>query len=140
MLHRTLITRSLGILELLVGIGAVVSGAALVAVPSGALLGMRPELLESTPFRTFLIPGVLLCAVVGTSTTLAGVLALLRKRSAPISALMAGGILVGWMAIQLALIGYRQPNQVLFLLFGLVILGTAAALMATAPKVETSGK
>src|SRR5271165_2392647 len=104
MLRRTLITSGLGILELFVGIGALVSGIALVAVPSGALLGMRPDLLESTPFHTFLIPGALLCVVVGGSNTIAGFLALRRSRSAAVSAIIAGGILVGWIVIQIALI------------------------------------
>jgi hypothetical protein len=50
---------------------------------------------------------------------------------------IAGGILVGWMIIQLALIGYRQPSQVLYLLLGWAILGTGIALMASAPRTAT---
>jgi hypothetical protein len=76
MVRRKLITRSLGVLELLVGVGAVLGGGALAATPSGALLGMPLEMPHGTSFHTCLIPGLVLCFVVGGSNVVAGWLAL----------------------------------------------------------------
>jgi hypothetical protein len=93
------------------------------------------------PFRTFLIPGALRCVWSYTARTLwlvrARVLTFRPSRSRAMSEAIAGGILVGWMIIQLALIGYRQPSQVLYLLLGWAILGTGIALMASAPRTAT---
>ena len=128
MMRRKLITRSLGVLELLVGIGAVIGGGALAAIPSGALLGMPLDLLDGTPFHTYLIPGLVLCLVVGGSNIVGGWLALHERWSAAISAVVGGLILIGWITGQIVLIGYRHPIQLVYLLCGALILLVGAAL------------
>lgn len=45
----------LGALQVLIGVGAVAGGLALVLDPSGESLGTPIELLEKTPFATFLV-------------------------------------------------------------------------------------
>ena len=122
MVHRKLITRSLGVLELLVGVGAVIGGGALAATPSGALLGMPLDLLDGTPFHTYLIPGLILCLVVGGSNVVGGWLALHERWSAAISAVVGGLILIGWITSEIVLIGYRHPIQLVYLLCGALIL------------------
>ncbi len=82
MVYRNLIAGSLGSLELLVGIAALFGGGSLIADPSGARLQMPISFLDSTPFRSYLIPGGLLFGVVGLSNVFAGYLALRRKRFA----------------------------------------------------------
>jgi hypothetical protein len=88
------VARGLAILELFVGTGAVLGGGALVAAPSGTLLHMPLDVLRGTPFENYLIPGAVLCLVVGGSNILAGLLALRRNRAAVVSAFIAGGLLV----------------------------------------------
>jgi hypothetical protein len=126
--RRKLITRSLGVLELLVGVGAVLGGGALAATPSGALLGMPLDLLDGTPFHNYLIPGLVLCLVVGGSTVVGGWLALREYRSAAVSAVVGGLILIGWITSQIVLIGYRHPIQLVYLLCGALILLVGVAL------------
>ncbi len=128
MVRRKLITRSLGVLELLVGVGAVLGGGALAATPSGALLGMPLDLLDGTPFHNYLIPGLVLCLVVGGSTVVGGWLALREYRSAAVSAVVGGLILIGWITSQIVLIGYRHPIQLVYLLCGALILLVGVAL------------
>jgi hypothetical protein len=72
MVYRKLIARRLGVLELLSGVGAMLGGATLTVTPSGALLSMPLRILHGSPFHTFLIPGLLLCFVVGGSNAVAG--------------------------------------------------------------------
>lgn len=52
-------------LHLLLGIGAVFGGTALVLDPSGRQLGVPISILETSPFTNFLIPGFILLIVLG---------------------------------------------------------------------------
>jgi hypothetical protein len=116
-----LIYRGLGTLELLVGIGAVLGGGALIAAPGGTLLRMPLSLVEKTPFRTFLIPGIVLCVFVGGSSTAAGWLVIRRRASSPAWAIAAGAILIGWIASEMAMIGYLHWAQAAYLGCGIAI-------------------
>ena len=49
----------------LLGIGAIYGGGLLIISPSGELLGVPHELLEPSPFDSFLIPGIILFFVLG---------------------------------------------------------------------------
>lgn len=53
------------LLQILLGVGAVVSGAMLVAAPDGHLLQMPLHMLQYSPFPNFLIPGVILTTLLG---------------------------------------------------------------------------
>jgi hypothetical protein len=119
------LTRILGILEWLVGIGAVWGGFALAVWPDGHLLQMPVAFLQGTPFSDFRIPGLVLCVVVGGSNLIGGSLAMLRRKSARLMSVLAGGILTGWIAAQILLIGYRHPIQWVYLAVGVLILALA---------------
>lgn len=60
------------------GLGAIVGGGALIISPSGALLGMPLIALGSAPFRSFLLPGIILFLVLGIVPCLL-IFALLKK-------------------------------------------------------------
>jgi hypothetical protein len=47
-------------LHLLLGLNALAGGTMLIVDPQGELLGMPIEWLERTPFKTYLIPGIIL--------------------------------------------------------------------------------
>jgi hypothetical protein len=47
------------------GIGAVGGGGVLIVSPSGGLIGMPLSMLNKSPFNTFLVPGIILFAVLG---------------------------------------------------------------------------
>jgi hypothetical protein len=84
------------------------------------------ELLSGTPFRDYVIPSLILLVAVGGSSLLAAMAAFLRHRSARPAALGAGTILLVWMAMQLALIGYvswMQPTVVALALLVLILAG-----------------
>ena len=59
-----------------------------------------------------------------------GWLALRERRATAISAVIAGGVLVGWMTTQIVLLGYRHPVQLLYLLCGVATLLTRVVLAA----------
>jgi len=53
--------------------------------------------LVGTPFRSFLIPGLILAVVVGGSALVAGIAALRRSVVRALASIVAGAILLGWL-------------------------------------------
>lgn len=87
-------------LQALIGVSATLCGLGLVADPSGAVLGMSPTLLVRSPFETFLIPGLVLTAVVGLGHLVGATLTLTRRDEAVAAALCLGVVLCGWIGAQ----------------------------------------
>ncbi|MGE0786510.1 MAG: hypothetical protein AB7S26_12640 [Sandaracinaceae bacterium] len=82
-------------------------------------------LLEHMPFSTFLVPGILLAAVVGGTNALAMALAWRRSRFAIDATILAGGALTVWMLVELALM---RTVHWLHLVYG--SLGLSIAIVA----------
>lgn len=55
---------------LFLGLGAIGGGGLLIVAPSGDMIGMPLSILSSSPFNTFLIPGIILFLVLGISPLL----------------------------------------------------------------------
>jgi hypothetical protein len=80
--NRNRLTTGLGILQVLIGIGAVPAGISMIHDPSGRGLAMPLEILANTPFSNFLIPGLFLLVVNGIGSLLAGIASFRRHRLA----------------------------------------------------------
>jgi hypothetical protein len=63
--------------------------------------------LEGTPFDSYVVPSLILLVGVGGGMTVAATALLMRHRRAPEAAMVAGLVLMGWIAVQVLLIG---PN------------------------------
>jgi len=112
------------ILTLIQAVGAIAGGIGLVRDPIKNI-GMPLSVLEGSPFKDYLIPGLILLVVVGLFALL--VLAGLLRRWKPAwwLSLASGGGLVIWIAAEVALLGYLPGSgiglQVVFGLLGLAI-------------------
>jgi hypothetical protein len=76
---------------------------ALAAIIGGITLAMGvdkfpAEWLVGTPFRSYLIPGLILTVVVGGSAAVATIAALCRPAAGAVASMLAGAILLGWLA------------------------------------------
>lgn len=91
------------------------------------------EWLAGTPFPDYRVPGALLVVVVGGSWLTAGILVLRRSRLAREGALLAGVIMVGWIAVQVAIIGYQSWMQPAMLVTGLLVIALGWQLRGRAP-------
>ena len=104
------------------GLTAFVSGILMIVAPDGGLLQLPASLLESTPFRTYLVPGLVLGGVVGGSSLMA--VFLLRSQSPGRYnwSLAAGALLVCWITVQVILIQTIHWLHMVFFLAGVLIL------------------
>jgi hypothetical protein len=105
-------------------------GAALFFSPDGSALGLPLALLEHAGFESFRLPGLILFAVNGI-LPLASALGVRRRRWwAPASVMAVGILLVGWIAIQVALLrSFDAPLHGGYLLLGLIIAGLGYFLL-----------
>jgi len=96
--------------------------------------GVPTEWLEGNPFSDYRVPSVILLVVVGGSFLVAAVAVFVRSRIARTSALTAGTVVLVWIGVQVAIIGYVSWMQPTTAIGGLLVLLLAGLL----PKPSTS--
>jgi len=94
------LSTGLGALQVFIGLGAVVGGLALVLDPSGSNPGIPLEMLKSTPFSTFLVPGIVLLIVNGLGSLVGATATFKRYWCAGEIAIALGLFLVAWILLQ----------------------------------------
>jgi len=97
---KSLVTE-LGVLQVLIGLGAVGGGLALILDPSGSSLGLPLEILKSSPFSTFLVPGIILLIVNGFGSLVGATASFTKYRCAGDIAMALGLFLVAWIMLQI---------------------------------------
>lgn len=112
------------VLEVFVGVGAVAGG---IGVATNGI-GFPVEWLEGTPFRSYVIPGLVLMFVVGGSQLAAAIAVWRRRWWGTVASLAAGLILAGWISVQVAIIGLVSWLQPFYFALGLLVAGLAARL------------
>jgi hypothetical protein len=80
------------------------------------------EWLEGSPFDDYFIPGLVLFVVVGGSFLAAAIAVFAKLRIARTAALAAGAIVLGWLAVETAIIGYVSWMQPATTIGGLLVL------------------
>ena len=114
-------TNLLGVLQVIIGIGAIPAGLLLVIDPSGEMMNMPLEMLAGSPFPNFLIPGLFLLAVNGIGSIIGAVLTFRRHRWAGLAAMGLGAFLIAWIIIQVWIV--KPPIhwlQALYFVLGLI--------------------
>jgi hypothetical protein len=110
----------LGILQVLIGVGAVIGGFGLVLAPDGANLKLPLEALNKSPFRNYLIPGIVLLCINGICNLGGSILSFSRKRYAGGTAMVLGAFLIIWIVVQVWWIGLISFLQPLYFCIGLI--------------------
>jgi hypothetical protein len=67
--------------------------------------------LEGSPFRSYFLPGLFLFAVIGGTALWAAILVFRKHRLARLSALICALLVLAWLGVQLAIIGYVSWMQ-----------------------------
>jgi len=118
------------ILTAIQAIGAIAGGVGLVRDPINNI-GMPLSMLDGSPFKDYLIPGLILLVVVGLFPlfVLAGLLR--RWKPAWWLAIASGGGLVIWIIVEVALLGFvPQPGAGIGLQIAMAALGLAIVILA----------
>lgn len=84
--------------------GALYGGGKFIADPSGNSLQITVHLLRHSPFKDFLVPGIILFVANGVFSLLTLVLLLINNSNYPKAITIQGCILLGWIIIQIALL------------------------------------
>jgi hypothetical protein len=90
--------------------------------------GVPREWLRGSPFGSYFVPSLFLLVVVGGSMLAAAVAVKVNPRLGALASLVAAGILLLWIAVQVSIIGWVSWLQPTCLVLAFVIGGLAAAL------------
>jgi hypothetical protein len=119
-----------GTLQALVGLSALVSGALMVVFPAGGPMRLPSAMLQGSPFTDFLVPGLILFAVIGLGHATASVMSFRRSRfSGYTGAVMGLGLMI-WIFVQVSLIGGGHWLQYLYFALGTAEVALAVLLLA----------
>ncbi len=114
-----------GVTQIFVGLTSFVSGALMIAFPSGSIFQAPPDMLRGSPFHNFLIPGIILLAVNGIGQLIAAFLCFRRH---PLSGYLGAAFGIGliiWIFVQVDMIGGGSILQ-----YGYFALGVAETALA----------
>jgi hypothetical protein len=108
-------------LLVLLSLGGLGGGAAMLADPTGAEMGLSLAMLENLPIADFTLPGLFLIGVMGLASLGIAFGIWQRMPWAWAAALIQGIVLILWIGLQIVLWGVPMPIQVLYLVWGAVI-------------------
>lgn len=104
-----------------IALTATLSGLFMISNPEGGIMNLQLELLKNSPFKNFLMPGILLTVIVG-GTNLLAVYYNIQRHPGRYNWAMAGGLMIsGWIIIQMILINAVSWLHFIYLGTGLLI-------------------
>ena len=119
------------ILQILIGGSALFGGYNLLTIPDGSSLDMPLSLLAESPFTDYYVPGLLLFIGIGLFHIGGAVVSWVRFRYAGQCAFILGFILLFWIIIQIAMIGYASLLQPIYFILGLAEIDLGIRWMKT---------
>jgi hypothetical protein len=112
-------------LELFTALGAIPVGLSLVQDPTGAGVGLPHEWIESSPFGSYLVPGLYLLLINGVGMLVLAGLTIARHPAAPWLTGILGMGLVIWILVQVAVMPEVSFLQAVFGVIGAVLVATS---------------
>lgn len=114
-----IVYRLLFTLHWFVGIGAVAGGLAAIINPHEPL-GMPVEALRNSPFSDFLIPGIILFAVIGLGNIFSALMFRLKSRFQGYISSVFSWALAIWIVVQCIMLNAIVFLHILFFIIGLI--------------------
>lgn len=114
-------------------ISGLAGGIGLISDPTGASLRIPQEWLTNSPFKDYLIPGIILFTVLGIFPAIVSIGLWKEKYWGWLGSLLLGFALLIWIIVEIIIIGY-QSNPPLQLIYG--ILGIVILLLTNLPRVK----
>jgi hypothetical protein len=110
------------ILVCFIALTSTLSGLLMIIRPDGGILSLPVGLLGGTPFKDFLVPGILLTTVVGSVNLVAGFYNLKRHTNRYNWAIAGGVMICGWIIAQMILIRAFHWLHIIYLVIGILII------------------
>jgi hypothetical protein len=110
------------ILVSFIALTATLSGLIMMSNPDGSILKIPLSLLSETPFKDFLLPGLLLTALVGVINLIAVYYNILRHPLRYNWAMAGGFMISGWITAQMILINAAHWLHFIYLGIGILII------------------
>ena len=110
------------ILVSFIALTATLSGLIMMSNPDGSILKIPLSLLSGTPFKNFLLPGLLLTVFVGVVNLLALYYNILRHPLRYNWAMAGGFMISGWIIVQMILINAAHWLHFIYLGIGILII------------------
>lgn len=116
-------------LEVILAIGALGGGMALMLGPRGEVIPLPVSALAGTPFDSYFIPGLILFTVLGVAPLVVARLAWTGSGRAPLATLGVGVALLVWIVVEISMVGYTNspPLQAVYLALGILIAARGAS-------------
>lgn len=125
-----LAVRMLSVYLFVIGMSAVYGGWAIVYTDA---MNFPPDILETTPFDSFVIPGLILAFIVGGTQFIASVLLWIRNRYMYEATAVAGFGLLIWMTTEIFMIPSHHFIQIVYLGFAMITLISLMFLLKYKP-------
>lgn len=112
----------------LLAFGGFLGGFALLADPTGAMVGFPDDMIDRLPVSTYMWPAVFLVVVFGLAPAYTGLrlsrsfFAEIDFKSTIVSVIGISVILIGWMSVQLWLLGWGHTLQTVTAIHSLLLL------------------
>jgi hypothetical protein len=107
-------------LLLFVGISAVAGGLGVILDPSGESLGVTVDLLINSPFKNYLIPGMVLFSLIGLTSLLVSFLTFKQHLLSGGATIILGFTMTIWIVLQVYWMGWLSSLQPTFLVIGFI--------------------
>lgn len=114
----------------ILGLSAVYGGLSIIF---SDVMNFPPDILETTPFDSFWIPGLLLTFVVGGTQFLAAVLLWIRNKYMYEATAVAGFGLLIWMSTEIYMIPSHHPVQIVYMGFAILTLVSVMLMLKYKP-------
>ncbi len=96
--------------------------------------GVPMAWLDGSPFTSYFVPSLVLFVLVGGATLAASVLVFTRSRYGRAGAIGAGLVMLGWIVVQLAIIGFVSWLQPAVAVVSLVVLALTPSALPAPPE------
>lgn len=111
-----------------IAVTSTVSGLMMISSPDGGILSLPLSLLQGTPFRNYLLPGILLVGLVG-SVNIVAVYTNISRNISRYNWSIAGGVMItGWIIVQMIVVQSMHWLHFVYLGTGVLIILTGYQL------------
>lgn len=98
--------------------------------------GVDPAWLAGSPFADYTIPSLFLLIVIGGGSFATAIAWWRRSRFAPLLTLATGLVVMAWIVIQVAIIGFNSPLQPISFTAGAVLAIVGGAVLLRQPALR----